>query len=248
MTTPKHIAFICDGNRRWAKRKGLTEFTGHKIAIEKTVENLVDHCIDQNILYVTFWFFSTENWKRGKTWIKKFFKLFHDLVPLATDNYLKKGAKLNFIGDLEKLPKDIQEIFSNWKQKTKNNNKITVTIAFNYGGRDEIIRGINKLLESRSVLCECEGRTLKDSSPIKKSNLKKITIKDLEEHLDTTDLPDPDLLIRTGENNTRLSGFMLWQIAYSQLYFADTLFPDFTPKKLDKAISWWQTQTHNLGK
>ena len=224
MKLPQHIAIICDGNRRWAKKKGKSEFIGHRHAINTTVENLVDHAIKLKIPYLTFWFFSTENWSRGKKWIKQFFNLFRDLIPQNTDNYVKKGAKLNFIGNLSKLPQDIQQHLTNWKQKSKHNRKIIVTLALNYGGRDEIIRAINQLPKT-----------------------KPITPTIFSQHLDTKDLPDPDLLIRTGENNTRLSGFMLWQLAYTQLYFTNTLFPDLTPKKLDQAISWWQSQTQNLG-
>jgi undecaprenyl diphosphate synthase len=224
---PQHIAIVCDGNRRWAKQKGKPEFFGHRYAVETTVENLVDHAIKLKIPYLTFWFFSTENWRRGEKWVKKFFNLFRHLLPQATDNYLKKGVKFNTIGDLSKLPQDIKEAFLNWQNKSKNNQKITVTIAFNYGGRDEIIRAIKTIPAAK---------------------LKSLTLEKFSQYLDTKDLPDPDLLIRTGENNTRLSGFMVWQIAYTQLYFANTLFPDLTPDKLDQAITWWQTQTKNLGK
>ncbi len=230
MKSPQHIAIIADGNRRWAKKNNKSEFAGHKYAIETTVENLIDHAIKLNIPYITFWFFSTENWRRGNLWIKNFFNLFRQLLPKATDSYLKKGVKFNHIGDLSKLPQDIQKSFNDWQQKSANNTKITATIAFNYGGRDEIIRAIKKI----------------GSKNPKK--LETLTKKGFEKYLDTHDLPDPDLLIRTGKNNLRLSGFMLWQLAYTQLYFSNILFPDLTPKKLDQAISWWQTQTNNLGK
>ncbi|MCX6817072.1 MAG: polyprenyl diphosphate synthase [Candidatus Beckwithbacteria bacterium] len=239
MILPQHIAIICDGNRRWAKTKGLPEFSGHKYAVETTVENLVDHCLKLNIPYLTFWFFSTENWRRGEAWVAKYFNLFRQLIPTATDKYLKKGVRFNVIGDLTKLPPDLQKFFNAWKNKSKNNTKITLTIAFNYGGRDEIIRAINKLLIQK-------GPTLKDKSA-KRSDLN-ITETEFSQCLDTADLPDPDLLIRTGKNNNRLSGFMLWQLAYTQLYFTDTLFPDLTPQALDKVLAWYQTQTQNLGK
>lgn len=237
MKPPQHIAIICDGNRRWAKLKHLPEFTGHQYALETTVENLVDHCLKLNIPYLTLWFFSTENWSRGQAWITKYFNLFRQLVPKATDKYTKKGVRLNTIGDLTKLPQDIQKFFHNWKDKSKTNHQLTLTIAFNYGGRDELLRAVNKLLQDP---------TLKDKFE-KRSDLI-VTESEFSKFLDTRDLPDPDLLIRTAKNNSRLSGFMLWQIAYTQLYFTDTLFPDFTPKELDKAIAWHQTQTQNLGK
>jgi len=227
MKPPQHIAIICDGNRRWAKKNHKSEFSGHKHAVETTVENLVDHCLKLNIPYITFWFFSTENWKRGQLWVKKFFDLFRLLLPKAQDNYLKKGVKFNHIGDLSKLPPDIQKSFNQWQEKSKHNKKLTATIAFNYGGRDEIIRAIKKIPQNKTQT---------------------LTEKQFSQYLDTSNLPDPDLLIRTGDNNTRLSGFMLWQLAYTQLYFSNLLFPDLTPKQLDKAISWYHTQTQNLGK
>ena len=248
MKFPQHIAIICDGNRRWAKRKGKTEFSGHRYAVETTVEDLVDHCLKLKIPYLTFWFFSTENWNRGDKWIKTFFSLFRDLLPKAQNHYLKKGVKFNYIGDIKKLPQDLQSSFNNWVKKSKTNTKLTATIAFNYGGRDEIIRSINKYLVDQGPFLKrkLRGRTLKDSSDI--SHPKKITEKVFANYLDTHNLPDPDLLIRTGDKNQRLSNFMLWQLAYTQLYFTDILFPDLTPEKLNDAIHWWQTQSINLGK
>jgi len=225
MSLPQHIAIICDGNRRWAKHHKKPEFAGHRFAVENTMETLIDHCLRLKIPYLTFWIFSTENWQRGQTWVKKYFQLLRGLLQKHLEKYNQKQVKLNLIGDLSKLPSDIQTILQDWQQKTQNNKKITLTIAINYGGREEIIRAINQLPHN-----------------------KPITQKQFSKYLDTKDLPDPDLLIRTGENNTRLSGFMLWQLAYTQLYFTNTLFPDFTPEKLDQAIDWYQTQTQNLGK
>jgi len=215
MSLPRHIAIICDGNRRWAKNKSLPEFAGHRRAVEVTMEQLIDRCVELKIPYLTFWVFSTENWHRGKSWVDKYFKLLRQLFTKNFQKLHQKNVKLNLIGDVTKLPQDIQNLFNEWLNKTKNNQKLTLTIAINYGGRDEILRAIAK-------------------GPFPK-------------HLDTVGLPDPDLLIRTAPNNHRLSGFMLWQIAYTQLYFTDTLFPDFDGKELDKAIAWWQEQTQNLG-
>jgi len=225
MTKIKHIAIICDGNRRWAKRKGLPEFTGHKHAVDTTVENLVDHAIKLKIPYLTFWALSTENWKRGKIWMNKYFKLMHYFFNHNLQKLIAKGVKVQTIGDLTKLPKNIQKLIKDLTNKSKNNHKITVVIAINYGGQNEIIRAINKLPKNKTITSEI-----------------------FSQHLDTKNIPNPDLLIRPGDNNTRLSNFMLWQLAYSELYFTNTLFPDFTPQELDKAITWYNTQTKNIGK
>ena len=225
MAKPQHIAIICDGNRRWAKKHHLPEFEGHRYAAEKTLEMLVDHCIKLKIPYLTFWVFSTENWHRGATWVKKFFSLLRNGFEKNIDRFNQKGVKLNLIGDLTKLPADIQETLKKWRQQSKSNTKITVTIAINYGGHDEIIRAINKLPKNQVITPE-------------------IFIK----HLDTAGIPDPDILIRPGTRNTRLSGFMSWQIAYTELYYTDILFPDFKPKHLDQAISWFKQQKRNFGK
>ena len=233
--TPKHIAIICDGNRRWAKTKGLPEFAGHRQAVEITMEQLIDHCLELKIPHLTFWVFSTENWRRGKAWVDKYFKLLRRLFSAHLNRLNQKNVRLNLIGNLDELPKDIQQMFLDWREKLKNNDKLTLTIAINYGGRDELVRAVNSFLQGVSLqACKETPYCISET--------------DIIQNLDTRGLPDPDLLIRTGQNNTRLSGFMLWQIAYTQLYFCNTLFPDFDGKELDKAIAWWQKQTENLGK
>lgn len=216
--TPKHIAIICDGNRRWARAKGRPEFSGHRHAVEITMEQLINRCLELAVPYLTFWVFSTENWHRGKVWVEKYFQLLRLLFAKNLAKLNQKNVKINLIGDVSKLPRDVQDLFNDWLEKTSGNRKLTLTIAINYGGKDEILRAVKKY----GV--------------------------DFPNHLDTKGLPDPDLLIRTAPNNQRLSGFMLWQLAYTQLYFTDTLFPDFDGKELDKAIDWWRTQTQNLGK
>lgn len=229
--TPKHVAIICDGNRRWAKDRNLPEFAGHQHAVEITMEDLIDRCIELKIPYLTFWVFSTENWRRGKTWVNKYFQLLRRLFAKNLKKLDQKNVKLNLIGNISKLPQDIQDLFNDWLEKTKANKKLILTIAINYGGRDEIIRAINHLQGERNSHLGGE-----------------IAWSDFEKSLDTAGLPDPDLLVRTAPNNQRLSGFMLWQLAYTQLYFTDTLFPDFDGQELNKAITWWQEQTNNLGK
>jgi len=224
MSLPQHIAIICDGNRRWAKAHHQPELAGHRHAVETTMDQLIDACLEKQIPYLTFWVFSTENWHRGNKWVNQYFNLLHQLFDKHFARLNQKNVRLHTIGNLKKLPPDIQKLFSDWTSKTKTNTKLNLIIAINYGGRDEIIRAVNKI----------------KSRPI--------TETDITQNLDTASFPDPDLLIRTGQNNTRLSGFMLWQLTYSQLYFTNTLFPDFTPKELDKALDWYKQQTQNLGK
>src|SRR3989344_2728521 len=144
MSLPRHIAIICDGNRRWVRGRGLPEFAGHRHAVEITMEQLIDRCVELKIPCLTFWVFSTENWQRGKTWVDKYFTLLRQLFAKNLAKLHQKNVKLNLIGDVTKLPQDIQDLFNDWLEKTKDNKKLTLTIAINYGGRDEIIRAIAK--------------------------------------------------------------------------------------------------------
>ena len=214
MSLPRHIAIICDGNRRWAKNKSLPEFAGHRRAVEVTMEQLIDRCVELKIPYLTFWVFSTENWHRGKSWVDKYFKLLRQLFTKNFQKLHQKNVKLNLIGDVAKLPKDIQDLFNEWLNKTKNNQKLTLTIAINYGGRDEILRAIAK-------------------GPFPK-------------HLDTVGLPDPDLLIRTS-GELRISNFLLWQLAYAELYFVDVYWPDFGPIELRAALESYRQRRRRFG-
>lgn len=220
---PTHIAFIVDGNRRWAKNKGLSLVAGHQKATDETIEKLIFHCLDLGIKYLAFWAFSTENWKRGKRFSSMLFKILENKINEGVEKYNSAGIKLKIIGDLSKLPKSLSKTLQKWEKDSRTNTKITVVIALNYGGRDEIIRAINKLPD------------------------KKIKAKDLEEQLDTIGIPDPDLIIRTG-GAKRLSGFMSWQSAYSELYFTNALFPDFTPKKLDETLRDYEQRQRRFGK
>ena len=149
--TPKYIAIICDGNRRWAKAKGLPEFAGHQQAVEVTMNQLIDRCLELKISYLTFWVFSTENWRRGKAWVDKYFKLLRLLFSKNLAKLNQKNVKLNLIGDASKLPSDIQDLFNQWLKKTSRNKKLTLTIAINYGGRDELVRAVNSFLQGVSL-------------------------------------------------------------------------------------------------
>jgi undecaprenyl diphosphate synthase len=227
---PKHVALIMDGNRRWAREQGLSSLEGH-VEGEKRIEPIVDRAIELGISYLTFWAFSTENWKRTKREVDFLLGLYRKNLSKTVDSFHRKNVRANVIGNLEMFPKDIQEKTREWIEKTKNNTKITVNIALSYGGRDELLRAVKQLL----------GEFSNDQFPI--SNLDQDL---LARYLDTRGQPDPDLLIRTS-GEFRLSGFMLWQIAYSELYFTDKHWPDFTVGEFDRAILEYQRRQRRFG-
>jgi len=231
MKLPKHIAIIVDGNRRWARKRGLPDMAGHKQVADKIIEPLIYRCLDLGIPYITFWCFSTENWKRGKHFASALFTILRKGLRKGIDKYDQAGMRLNTIGDLSKLPKDLVKVIEEWQEKSKKNKKITVTMALNYGGRDEIVRAVQQVQNSKTP----------------KLQNSKITEKEFEKYLDTVGMPDPDLIIRTG-GSQRSSGFMLWQSEYSEFYFSDVLMPDFTVKELDRAIKEFSERQRRYGK
>src|SRR5579859_1365927 len=171
---PKHIAIIMDGNRRWAKKHRLAVLKGHQYVTDKVIEPLVDHCIELGIPYLTLWAFSTENWQRDCREVEGLMQLFRHAFAKSSKNLHEKGVRLNAIGDLQKFPTDIQKGVADWIEKSKNNTKIVVTFALNYGGRDEILRAMKKMATEK----------------------KEITEENCSQSLDTYNLPDPDLIIR----------------------------------------------------
>jgi len=224
---PLHVAIIMDGNRRWAAQRGLGPVDGHRVAAEKAVEPIVDRALELGIKFLTFWAFSSENWKRDKEEVQGLLGVFRDALKRKTEKLYQKGVRMKILGDLSKFPKDIAQKSLNGIRRTAANKKITVTLALNYGGRPEIIRAIQKLI--------------KDKVPLKKINEELFSA-----YLDTADLPDPDLIIRTG-GELRLSGFLPWQSIYSELYFTPALWPDFTPREFDKAITYYQKRERRFG-
>jgi len=228
--SPQHIAIIMDGNRRWAREKGLPEFEGHRIG-EQRIEPIIDTAIEIGIPYLTFWAFSTENWYRSKKEVAFLLDLYRNDLDKKVDRFHEKSVRINVIGNLGKFPADIQQKTKNWMDKTKNNKKVTVNIALSYGGRDEIIRAINKWRQNSEFR-------------IQNSEL---TEEKFNKYLDTAGQPDPDLLIRTG-GEQRLSGFLLWQLEYAELYFTDVFWPDFTPLEFKKAIGDFRNRQRRFGK
>jgi undecaprenyl diphosphate synthase len=215
-----------DGNRRWARKNGLTPFKGHILG-EERIEPLIDYAINLGICYLTFWAFSTENWKRQKSEVEFLLTMFRNDLAKKVDSFHAKNVKLNIIGNLSMFPKDIQEKTNEWMERTKNNTKITANIALSYGGRDEIVRAMKKAYRTPHTA-------------------ESITQETISNFLDTAGQPDPDLLIRTG-GEQRLSGFMLWQLEYTELYFTDVLWPEFTPEEFEKALEEFRLRQRRFG-
>jgi len=219
---PNHVAIIPDGNRRWAKEKNKLSYQGHQYAAEKILPQLIDKLQQMGVKYFTFWALSTENLNnRSKEEIDNLLNLMRFFIKTKTSELDKKNIKIKFIGNIIKLPLDIQKSIKSFIKKTEKNTAMTVVLAINYGGRDEILRAIKKI-----------------------KNLENRKFRDL---LDTSGIPDPDLIIRTG-GEKRLSGFMLWQSEYSELFFSNLYFPDFTAYELEKVISDYLLRQRRFGR
>ena len=229
--TPKHVAIVCDGNRRWAKSKGLPAFEGHRRAVDKVFDELIDAAVEKGVKYLTFWIFSTENWDRDKDEVAGLMNLFRLFFDKRISQFKKKNVKFNMIGNLSHFDKDIQKRILDGMEKTKDCSKITVTLAMSYGGRDELTRAVQKISEEvKSGLSS-----------------KKITPELISQNLDTASLPDPEFIIRTSGEH-RLSGFLLWQSEYSELYFPEFDFPDFDKENFNKAMEEFASRKRRFGK
>ena len=229
---PKHVAIIMDGNRRWARKKGLSAIAGHDYVVEKVLEPLVDRAIALGIPYLTFWAFSTENWKRNRREIAGIMRIFRKGLRRSAERLFEKGVRLRILGDIDKFPSDIAKAAKGWVERSRKNNRITVSFAMNYGGRDELLRAFTKL-----------AGEIRNS----KFEIRNLTEKTFSQFLDTAGMPDPDLLIRTG-GERRLSGFLPWQTIYSEFYFPETLMPDFTVAEFDRAIAEYQRRQRRFGR
>jgi len=221
---PTHIAIIMDGNRRWAKEHGLPVLTGHQKVADEVLEPLVEHAAKRGVKYLTFWAFSTENWQRDKKEVEGIMRIFRHVIRKRWQRLHEKGVRVKVIGDLSKFAPDIRDSLAKVVEQTKGNTKITAVFALNYGGRDELVRAIGKLPKDKAVTEEL-----------------------ISGALDTSDIPDPDLIIRTS-GEQRLSGFLPWQGVYSELYFPSFYMPEFTPGKLDEAIEEYQSRKRRFGK
>ena len=220
MNKLNHVAFIMDGNGRWGKKRGKGRNYGHLKGVE-TVKKIVRSSIRLSIPIITFYVFSSENWKRPKKEINYLFKLIKSYFSNEIKNIVRQGIKINILGEINKLSPDIKTTLKKTIFLTKKNKKILVNLAINYGSKNEIINAFKK-------------------------NKKKININNLKKNLYTKNMPDPEILIRTG-GHQRLSNFMLWQLAYTELFFLKKLWPDFNEKDLMKIIIKYRKNKRNFG-
>lgn len=228
---PKHIAIIMDGNGRWAKGKGMQRVFGHKNALT-AVREAVAAATEIGTKYITLYAFSTENWNRPKLEVEALMTLLVTSLKKELPGFQENGIKINSIGATEQLPKKAQKVLSEVIDATKNNTKITLTFALSYGAREEIVNAIKNI--SQKVVN-------------KELAIEKIDEKIINNHLYTVNLPDVDLMIRTS-GEQRISNFLLWQMAYAELYFTQVLWPDFRKEHLFKAIIDYQNRERRFGK
>jgi len=228
---PEHIAIIMDGNGRWAKKRGNQRIFGHKNGVA-AVRDTVEACAELNIKYLTLYAFSTENWNRPKKEIDALMSLLVQTIHAETSTLLKNNVKLNAIGNLASLPKNVDNQLNTAIKNTSHNNGLTLTLALSYSSRWEIMDAVSKIAQK-----------------IEKGELKStdITSDIFAQHLTTANMPDPELMIRTS-GEYRISNFLLWQLAYSELHFTDTLWPDFRRDDLYKALLDYQKRERRFGK
>jgi len=228
---PKHVAIIMDGNGRWAKQQGYIRTLGHKSG-SKSLKKIIKESSDIGIEYLTLYAFSTENWNRPKLEVDTLMKVLINTLKKELKTMLEDNVKMNAIGNLEKLPENAQKQLFEVIEKTKNNTKLTITLALSYGSREELVNAV---------------RIISDKVKNNIISIDNIDDSIINEHLYTHNLPDVDLLIRTS-GEYRISNFLLWQIAYSELYFTDVLWPDFKEKDLHEAIIAYQKRERRFGK
>ncbi len=227
---PQHVAIIMDGNGRWARLRSRPRTFGHTQGVE-ALRRTVEAAGELGVRYLTVFGFSTENWRRPAAEISALFDLLRLYVARDLDRLVKEGVRIRVIGERGGLQPDIAEIIADAETKTRGNDKLNLTIAFNYGGQDEIARAARRIAEDAAA-----GRL----APAE------VTPTRFESYLDTADLPPPDLLIRTS-GESRLSNFMLWQAAYSELVFVDVLWPDFGKEALEAAIETYRRRNRRFG-
>ena len=223
MNPVKHVAIIMDGNGRWGIKHKQSRNAGHRAGLNP-VQSIIDYCIKKEIKYLTLYTFSTENWKRPKSEINFLFNLLENFLTNKIDNLIKKNIKLKFIGEIKKLPLKLKKLIKISELKTLKNLTLQVNVALNYGSKDELINSL-KIINKKKI---------------------KINEKNINKYLYTGDLMEPDILIRTG-GTQRLSNFMLWQLAYTEIFFEKKLWPDYTTNDFKKVLSKFKSTKRNFG-
>ena len=230
MNIPKHIAIILDGNGRWAKKKGMPRNYGH-VQGSKNVERICEDAYKLGVKYLTVYAFSTENWKRPQDEVDALMNLLRNYMKTCLKTAEKNRMRVRVLGDKTALDEDIRNRIAELEEATKNNDGLNFQIALNYGSRDEMLRAMKRM-----------------SADVKEGKVQVSEINEalFESYLDTHDIPDPDLMIRTS-GEQRLSNYLLWQLAYSEFYFTEVLWPDFTKEELVKAIEYYNGRDRRFG-
>lgn len=226
----QHVAIIMDGNRRWADKKGLPRLLGHREGVQ-SLKRLVKHVSKRGLSYLTVYAFSSENWQRGQEEVDYLFELFGKVIADELDELAAAHVRLRFIGHMEEMPKTLQSDFKRAAKETATNTGLNLQVALNYGSRLEISQAVKKIAEEAKV-----GSL----------NPEDVTPDLVSSYLYTKDLPDPDLLIRTG-GEMRLSNYLLWQAAYTELYVTEIMWPDFNDKEFDRAIEEFAQRQRRYG-
>ena len=231
MSVPQHIAIIMDGNGRWARKRGLPKIMGHRQGV-KSVENIVEACIEFGVRYLTVYAFSTENWQRPKYEVKLLFKLLVDFINNQTQLFHDNNVRVHIIGERDRINSEVRKVIEQLEEDTKTYDKLTLNIALSYGSRQEIVNAVKIL-----------------AGEVKEGKLEPLCIDEniFSRHLYTSSCPDPDLLIRTS-GEMRLSNFLLWQLSYTEIYVTEKYWPDFGKKDLKKAIEEYQRRERRFGK
>ncbi|MGI6337686.1 MAG: polyprenyl diphosphate synthase [Eubacteriales bacterium] len=230
MKLPVHAAIVMDGNGRWATARGLPRTAGHKAGSE-TFRRIATHCSDIGLSYLTVYAFSTENWNRPESEVRTIMELLRTYLLEACEKMVRDNIGLRILGDQTRLSQPLRQLIRETDELSKKTNGLRVNVCLNYGGRDEITRA------ARSLAIDAAAGKLDPAS---------ITPELLASRLDTAGLPDPDLIIRTGAEK-RLSNYLLWQSAYAELFFTDTLWPDFTVEELNRAFDWYASRQRRFG-
>ena len=228
---PKHIIIIMDGNGRWAEQNGLSRSAGHKACV-KTLRNLIEHAVQLELTTLTVYAFSRENWQRPKKEVRLLLELFISSLETEVKDLDENNIKLNFIGETEKFSDKLKKSMNKSESLTSNNSKLTLNVALNYSGRWDIYNALLSII---------------DDMTSKKITKNEINEELINKKLSLADYDEPDLLIRTG-GEKRLSNYLLWQIAYTELYFTDVLWPDFNPNQFNLALEWYAKRQRRFGK